>query len=58
MSNKIMMAGFTVPKDRKRLIDRKDVTKPDGTIDYLRLVKKVDELGIRLQRERNVMQRI
>ena len=39
------VGGFGKPKDWESKIDREKFIKPDGTIDYIALVKEVDELG-------------
>jgi len=37
--------GFGKPKDWKSQIDREKYIKPDGSIDYVGLIKEIDELG-------------
>lgn len=55
MEERIIMASFRPPKDRKRLIDRKEAADDNEKIDYKKLVKKVDKLGEMLLRESKII---
>ena len=39
---KIIVAGFRPPKDRKRLVDRSEVTDENGKVDYKKLIENIN----------------
>lgn len=51
-------AGVRPPEGWKSRIDRKDVTRPDGTADYVLLMKKVNGLGIMFQKTQRIVDRL
>lgn len=55
---RIIMAGFRPPSDRKRLIDRKKVTDENEKINYKKLVEEVDKLGEILMKQSRIIDRL
>jgi bacillopeptidase F (M6 metalloprotease family) len=57
MATSIEVRGFRVG-ERKRIVDRGEFTKSDGSVDHIRLIKKFDEIGEKIFNESKVLRRI
>jgi len=49
-------AGFKVG-ERRKIIDRKDFTNPDGEVNYVALMNTFDKVGERLLEESRLLRR-